>query len=57
MLSHTAFVLLSYGAAMAVLGAVIAWLLVDRAATKRELERLEQAGFRRRSESAEETLR
>lgn len=57
MLGHTAFVLMSYGAALAVLGVVIAWLLVDRAATKRELDRLDEAGFKRRSESADETLR
>lgn len=49
MLSHTAFVLLSYGAALLVLGAVFAWLFWDRAATMAELDRLERAGFRRRS--------
>lgn len=49
MLSHTAFVLLSYGAAAAVLGGVFVWLFVDRAATMAELDRLEQAGLKRRS--------
>ncbi|MCR9121141.1 MAG: heme exporter protein CcmD [Phyllobacteriaceae bacterium] len=49
MLSHTAFVLLSYGAAAAVLGAVFVWLFIDRAATMAELDRLEQAGLKRRS--------
>lgn len=53
MLSHTAFVLISYGAAATVLGAVLVWLFVDRAATMRELDRLEQAGLRRRSQDQE----
>ncbi|MBO6554704.1 MAG: heme exporter protein CcmD [Roseitalea sp.] len=51
MLSHSAFVLLSYGAAAAVLGAVLVWLFIDRAATMAELDRLEQAGLKRRSAS------
>jgi len=49
MLSHTAFVLLSYGAAAAVLGAVFVWLFFDRASTMADLERLERAGLKRRS--------
>ena len=51
-MSHTAFVLASYGAAALVLGVVFAWLFVDRAATTRDLARLEAAGLRRRSEAA-----
>ena len=51
MLSHTAFVLLSYGAAALVLGAVFIWLFWDRSATMAELERLEQAGLKRRSDT------
>lgn len=49
MMSHMAFVLLSYGAALLVIGVVIGWLLFDRAATTAELDRLEQAGLKRRS--------
>ena len=52
--SHTAFVLLSYGAAFLVLAAMLAWLFIDRAATRRELERLERAGFKRRSDTGED---
>lgn len=53
MLSHAAFVLLSYGASLLVFAVVLAWLLIDRAVTRRELERLEKAGFRRRSDTGE----
>ncbi len=52
-MSHTAFVLASYGAAVLVLGIVFAWLLIDRATTRRELERLQAAGMRRRSDAAD----
>lgn len=51
MMSHDAFVLLSYGAAGFVFVALIAWILIDRAMTKRDLERLEKAGIRRRSQA------
>ena len=54
MISHTAFVLLSYGAALLVLGIVFAWLFWDRAATMAELDRLESAGFKRRSDGGED---
>lgn len=53
-MSHTAFVLFSYGAALIVLGAVFIWLLWDRVATMAELDRLEQAGFKRRSDTKDD---
>lgn len=53
-MSHTTFVLASYGAAALVLGAVLAWLIIDRAATARDLARLEAAGLRRRSQTSQE---
>ncbi|WP_306119011.1 MULTISPECIES: heme exporter protein CcmD [unclassified Roseitalea] len=55
MWSHGAFVLASYGAAFGVLALVIVWLLIDRAATMREIERLERAGLTRRSARGGET--
>lgn len=54
MMSHTAFVMLSYGAAALVLAVLLAWLFRDRAATLRELDRLEAAGLKRRSDAAAE---
>lgn len=53
-MSHTAFVLISYGAAIAILGAVVAWLFIDRAATMADMERLERAGLKRRSDAAQD---
>jgi len=50
MMSHDAFVYLSYGSAFLVLGGLVIWLLLDRAATKRDLKKLEEAGARRRSD-------
>ena len=54
MMSHSAFVLLSYGTSIAIFGVVVAWLLIDRAATMADLERLERAGVKRRSEAAKD---
>ena len=48
-MSHTAFVLASYGFAALVFAILMGWLFVDRAATIRRLGELEQAGVRRRS--------
>jgi len=52
-MSHLAFVLLSYGASVLVLGGVIAWLLIDQRIQRTELQRLEAQGIRRRSQKAQ----
>lgn len=48
-MSHTAFVLASYGFAALIFAALLGWLLFDRRATIRRLAELEEAGVRRRS--------
>ena len=48
-MSHTAFVLASYGFAALVFAILLGWLLVDRESTMRRLAELEEAGVRRRS--------
>jgi heme exporter protein D len=49
MMTHTAYVLASYGIAAATVAALIAWVLVDGRARRRELQALDEAGIRRRS--------
>lgn len=49
-MSHLGYVALSYGVTVVVLGALMAWILLDQRARKRELAELEAAGVRRRSQ-------
>lgn len=54
MMSHEAFVAWSYGAAFVIFGTVVAWLLWDRAATKKALAQLEAEGIARRSNTRDQ---
>jgi heme exporter protein D len=51
MMSHTAFVLASYGAAIVALTALIGWILIDQRRQNQALRELESRGVRRRSET------
>jgi len=51
MMSHTSFVLASYGAAIIVLAALIGWIFVDQRTQRQALQELEARGVRRRSET------
>jgi len=51
MMSHTSFVLASYGAAIIVLAALIGWIFVDQRTQRQALQELEAHGVRRRSET------
>ncbi len=51
MMSHTGFVVASYGAAMIVLTALIGWILIDQRSQRQALQELESRGVRRRSET------
>lgn len=46
---HALFVTLAYGISALALLALMAWILLDRRARRRELAELEDAGVRRRS--------
>lgn len=48
-MNHLAYVLISYGVSVLVLGAMIIWILLDQRTLKAEMQRLEQQGIRRRS--------
>lgn len=48
-MSHTFFVAAAYIASAVVLGALVAWIMGDQAARRRELADLEARGIRRRS--------
>ncbi len=50
--NHLGFVLASYGIAFVVLAIAIGWILIDQRLQKRELQRLEAQGLRRRSAKA-----
>ncbi len=47
---HPYFVAAAYGISALTLLALVAWILFDQRARKRELDALEEAGFRRRSD-------
>ncbi|HTO30252.1 MAG TPA: heme exporter protein CcmD [Pararhizobium sp.] len=49
MMTHTAYVLVSYGIAAVTVLSLILWVLVDGRSRRRELQALESAGIRRRS--------
>lgn len=49
-MSYLGYILGAYGAAIAVLGGLLGWVLSDQRARRRELAELETSGVRRRSE-------
>ncbi len=49
--SHIAFIVASYAAAFAVVGGLIAWVMLDLRAQRRALADLEMRGLTRRSAS------
>lgn len=51
MMSHTAFVLASYGAAIIALAGLIGWIFIDQRSQRQALQELEARGVRRRSET------
>ena len=51
-MSHFAYVMTSYGIAVAALAITISWILIDQHIQKSELKRLEAQGVRRRSAKA-----
>ncbi|SDO64050.1 heme exporter protein CcmD [Phyllobacterium sp. OV277] len=51
MMTHTGFVLASYGVSIVVLVALVSWILIDQRAQRRALQELETRGVRRRSEA------
>jgi heme exporter protein D len=51
---HAGFILAAYAIALAVVAALITWIVVDHRAQLRILEDLEQAGVTRRSVAREE---
>ena len=54
MMSHAAFVALSYAAAALIIGGLVVAIWLDGRARRRELAALEAAGIRRRSEAGRE---
>ncbi len=50
--THALYIWASYGVVALVVGALIAWVVADGRRVKRELERLEAQGVRRRSGQA-----
>ena len=51
MSAHALYVAAAYGISALVIAAVVAWVLADQRARRRELAALEAAGIRRRSEA------
>lgn len=51
MMSHTGFVLASYGVAIVALAALIGWVFIDQRRQRQALQELEARGVRRRSET------
>ena len=51
---HAGFIVAAYAIALAVVGSLIAWIVVDHRAQLRILEDLERAGATRRSAAREE---
>lgn len=48
-MTHTFFVAAAYGLSALGIAGMVAWILADQAARKRELAELEKRGIRRRS--------
>jgi heme exporter protein D len=51
---HAAFIVTAYGAAGAIVAALILWVAIDRIRLRRTIEELEGKGITRRSERAGE---
>jgi len=49
---HAAFIIAAYSAAAAIVAGLIAWVVLDHSAQKRQLEDLEKQGVARRSQGA-----
>jgi heme exporter protein D len=47
---HVAFIVISYAAAIAIVAALVVWIMLDRRRLTRELHELESQGILRRSE-------
>jgi heme exporter protein D len=47
---HAAFIVISYAAAIAIVAALVVWIMLDRRRLTRELHGLESQGILRRSE-------
>jgi heme exporter protein D len=47
---HAAFILTAYAAAIAIVGGLIAWIVLDRRLLTHKLQQLEAHGITRRSE-------
>jgi heme exporter protein D len=50
--SHAAFIAAAYAAAALIVGAMIAWVVLDYASLKRALAGFEESGVTRRSDKA-----
>ena len=48
--SHSDFIIAAYIAVLMIIGALIAWIVLDYSALKRALSELEESGVTRRSE-------
>ena len=53
---HAGFIVTAYVVALAVVAALIAWIVIDHRAQTRLLEDLERAGITRRSAAAREEV-
>jgi heme exporter protein D len=47
--SHAHFIIAAYIAVLMIIGAMIAWIMLDHSALKRALSELEESGVKRRS--------
>ena len=54
---HAAFILIAYGAAVAIVAVLVLWILIDRYRLRRTIEDLEAHGITRRSDGANEARR
>ena len=53
---HAAFIVTSYGAAIAIVAGLVLWVMLDRRHLARTLDELEAQGITRRSERANEEM-
>ena len=54
---HAAFIVISYAAAIVIIGVLILWVALDRRRLQRTMEELEGQGLTRRSERASDSER
>ena len=54
---HAAFIVISYAAAIVIVGVLILWVALDRRHLQRTMEELEGQGLTRRSERASDSER